>query len=282
MAPQVWLITGTTSGFGLAFVKNLLARGDKVIATARNTEKISHLQKAGAAILKLDLADDQAEFNKQAEAAIAMYGKVDVLVNNAGYSHFGTTEEDSREDWLKQFQTHLFGTIGVTRAFLPHFRAKKAGTIVFIGSTAGWGGIPTLGAYCGSKHALRGAVETLQLEVQGFGIRTLLVEPGFFRTELLNPNNAVYVDTQIDDYKPLTDTLYAQFKGAHHQQPGDPEKGVARVIEVVKGKGGAAGKEFPNSLPLGPDAVEHIRKFCNDTLNLVEKWAEFSSDTVSK
>jgi NAD(P)-dependent dehydrogenase (short-subunit alcohol dehydrogenase family) len=94
MAPQVWLITGTTSGFGLAFVKNLLARGDKVIATARNTEKIAHLQKAGAAILKLDLADDQAEFNKQAEAAIAMYGKVDVLVNNAGYSHFGTTEED--------------------------------------------------------------------------------------------------------------------------------------------------------------------------------------------
>lgn len=94
MAPQVWLITGTTSGFGAEFVKNLLSRGDKVIATARNTSKIVHLEKEGAAVLKLDLESEQAEFNKQAEAALAIYGKIDVLVNNAGYSHFGTIEED--------------------------------------------------------------------------------------------------------------------------------------------------------------------------------------------
>ncbi|ATZ58120.1 hypothetical protein BCIN_15g05690 [Botrytis cinerea B05.10] len=279
MAPQVWLITGTTSGFGAEFVKNLLSRGDKVIATARNTSKIVHLEKEGAAVLKLDLESEQAEFNKQAEAALAIYGKIDVLVNNAGYSHFGTIEEDKREDWVKQFQTHVFGTIGVARAFLPHFRQQKAGTIVFIGSTAAWQGIPTLGAYCGSKSAIQLAVDTLRLEVSSFGIRTLMVEPGFFRTEFLNANNTVFIEPEIDDYKPLTGQLYGQFKGAHRNQTGDPEKGVARIIEVVKGEGFAAGKVFPPSLALGPDAVEAIRKSCDETLKLLEEWEPLSSDT---
>lgn len=94
MAPQVWLITGTTSGFGAEFVKNLITRGDKVIATARDISKIEHFQKAGAATLKLDLSADQESFNKTAEEAIAVYGQVDVVVNNAGYSHFGTIEDD--------------------------------------------------------------------------------------------------------------------------------------------------------------------------------------------
>lgn len=115
-----------------------------------------------------------------------------------------------------------------------------------------------------------------------FGIRTLLVEPGFFRTELLNANNTVYVETKIDDYKPLTDALYAQFKEAHRQQPGDPAKGVARVIDVVKGEGGAEGKRFPTFLALGTDAVEHIRKICNETLGSLEEWEAVSSDTILK
>lgn len=125
----------------------------------------------------------------------------------------------------------------------------------------------------------KGAVETLQLETKAFGIRTLLVEPGFFRTELLNANNTVYVDTKIDDYKPLTDALYTQFKGAHRQQPGDPVKGVQRIIDTVKGENDAAGKEFPVSLALGSDAVEQIRKKCNETLKLLGEWESVSSNT---
>ena len=178
MSPQVWLITGTTSGFGAEFVKNLLAKGDKVIATARDTSKIAHFKDAGASILKLDLLSEQTVFDKVAADAVAIHGHVDVVVNNAGYSHFGTVEDDryalflfpalkkeedanksrSREDWIKMYQTHVFGTMGVARAFLPHFRSRKAGTFVFIGSTAAWGGIPTLAAYCGSKSALRGKI----------------------------------------------------------------------------------------------------------------------------
>lgn len=207
----------------------------------------------------------------------------------------------SREDWIKQYQTHVFGTIGVARAFLPHFRSRKAGTLVFIGSTAAWGGIPTLAAYCGSKSALRGtlthprsslppssspkltipvgAVETLNLEVKPLGIRTLLVEPGFFRTDLLNADNTVYINSKIDDYKPVTEQLFGTFKGYNKLQPGDPAKGVQRIIDTVKGESDAAGKEFPISLALGTDAVEHIRKNCQETLKLLDEWEKVSSDT---
>ncbi|KAI3554650.1 retinol dehydrogenase [Colletotrichum abscissum] len=280
MAPLVWLITGSTSGFGAEFVKALLAKGDKVIATARDTSKIAHFREAGAAVLKLDLLADQAEFDKVAQDSLSIYGSVDVLVNNAGYSHFGTIEDDSQEDWNKVFQTHLFGPLGTTRAFLPHFRARKSGTFVFIGSTAAWGGIPTLGAYCASKSALRGAVEALNLEVAPLGLKTLLVEPGFFRTELLNANNTVYVDTKNPDYKPIVDPLSAQFKGAHQQQPGDPAKAVSRIIDTVGSRGSAQGRPLPVSLALGPDAVSQLTKKCADTIKLVDDWKEVSSDTL--
>ncbi|KAJ0307872.1 hypothetical protein COL5a_008175 [Colletotrichum fioriniae] len=264
MAPLVWLITGSTSGFGAEFVKALLAKGDKVIATARDTSKIAHFREAGAAVLKLDLLADQAEFDKVAQDSLSIYGSVDVLVNNAGYSHFGTMEDDSQEDWNKVFQTHLFGPLGTTRAFLPHFRARKSGTFVFIGSTAAWGG----------------AVEALNLEVAPLGLQTLLVEPGFFRTELLNANNTVYVETKIPDYKPIVDPLYARFKGAHQQQPGDPAKAVSRIIDTVGSRGSAQGRPLPVSLALGPDAVSQLTKKCADTIKLVDDWKEVSSDTL--
>lgn len=168
---------------------------------------------------------------------------------------------------------------------------------MFIGSTAAWGGIPTLGAYCGSKSALRGkfqemrtsrtsltihkgAVETLQLEVAPFCIRTLLVEPGFFRTELLNNDNAKYVETAIEDYKPVTEALYGQFRSYHRQQPGNTAKGVQRIVDVVKGEGKAAGRELPEFLALGGDAVDHIKANCEMTLAVLEQWKDVSSDTT--
>ncbi|KAE9365403.1 oxidoreductase,short chain dehydrogenase-like protein [Stipitochalara longipes BDJ] len=279
MVPQVWLITGTTSGFGAEFVKKLLAKGDKVIATARDTSKIAYFKNAGASILKLNLLSEQTAFDKLAADAVAIHGHVDVVVNNAGYSHFGTIEADSREDWIKMYQTHVFGPLGVARAFLPHFRSRKAGTFVFIGSTAAWGGIPTLAAYCGSKSALRGAVETLNLETKPLGIQSLLVEPGFFRTDLLNSNNVVYIDSKIDDYKPVTESLFATFKGYNQQQPGDPAKGVQRIIDTVKSENDAAGKDFPVSLALGSDAVEQLRNKCKETLKLLDEWEPVSSNT---
>ncbi|WQF87746.1 Putative short-chain dehydrogenase/reductase SDR, NAD(P)-binding domain superfamily [Colletotrichum destructivum] len=276
MVSLVWLITGSSTGFGAEFVKALLAAGDKVIATARNTASIEHYRKAGATILKLDLTSSQAEFDKLAKQAIGIHGGVDVVVNNAGYPHFGTIEDDTVENWTKVFQTHVFGPLGVARAFLPHFRSKRSGNFVFMGSIAAWGGLPAVGAYCSSKAALRAAVESLDLEAKTFGIKTLLVEPGYFRTQFLN-DKAVFVDTKFDDYKPLVDNLYPQVKGVHQNQPGDPTKGAARIVDLVRS--GAAGEELPASLALGDDALDTIRKKCNATLELLDKWADKSSNT---
>ncbi|GJC87392.1 putative oxidoreductase YusZ [Colletotrichum liriopes] len=276
MAPLVWLITGSATGFGAEFVKALLVAGHKVIATARNTASIEHYQKAGASILNLDVTSSQSDFDKLAGKAIGIYGGVDVVVNNAGYSHFSTIEDDSLENWNNVFQTHVFGPLGVARAFLPHFRSKRSGKFVFMGSIAGWGGLSAVGAYCSSKAALRAAVETLDLEVKPFGIKTLLVEPGYFRTEFLNEKKAVFVDTKIDDYRSLVDNLYPQVKGIHLKQPGDPAKGVARIVDLVTSD--TTGDDFPVSLALGDDALDAIRKKCNTTLELLDKWASVSSN----
>ncbi|KAL1615428.1 hypothetical protein SLS56_011818 [Neofusicoccum ribis] len=279
MVSQVWLITGTSSGFGAALVNELIRRGDKVIATARNVAKISTLKEAGAAVIQLDVTAPPDELEKKAQEALAIYGGLDVLVNNAGYSYFGTFEDASHQDWLAQFNSNLFGAINVTRSFLPHFRTKKAGTLVFIGSAAAWVGLPTLSLYAASKHALTGAAESVAQEVKPLGIRTMIVQPGFFRTALLHPNNSTFAETAFDDYKPLVAPLYEQYRGAHGKQTGDPEKGASCIVDVVKGEGLAEGKEPPATLVLGSDCVAVVRQKCEETLNSLKEWEELSSST---
>lgn len=172
---QVWLITGTSSGLGHELARAVLGRGDKVIATARQLDRISSLKDLGAATLQLDVTAPQEELNRRAEEAIAIYGRIDVLVNNAGYVQFGTIEEtrydmshfpyvsssdlksiplSSHDQWFKQFNTNVFGTLNTTRSFLPHMRRRKSGVIVFIGSMVAWDGAPTVGAYASSKAAI--------------------------------------------------------------------------------------------------------------------------------
>ncbi|KAI3537001.1 retinol dehydrogenase [Colletotrichum filicis] len=175
----------STSGFGTEFVKALLAKGDKVIAIARDTSKIARFREAG----------------RQASSFHFFIASSSLKICASNSCNI------SQEDWNKVFQTHVFGPVGVARAFLPHFRARKSGMFIFMGSTAAWEGIPTLGAYCASESALRGAVEILNLELAPLGLKTLLVEPSFFRTELVNVNNTVYIATKILDYKSIIDPL---------------------------------------------------------------------------
>ncbi|KAJ5128685.1 hypothetical protein N7448_002402 [Penicillium atrosanguineum] len=298
MSPQVWLITGTSSGFGAEFVKSAIARGDKVIATARNVEKINHLKDIGAATMQLDVTASQAELDRKANEAISMYGRIDVLVNNAGYTQFGTIEESSHEEWFTQFNTNVFGTLNTTRSFLPHFRSNKSGAIVFIGSMVAWDGVPIVGAYCASKAALHctypledmseipantvaDSVESLQKEVGPLGIKTLLVEPGTFRTDLLAATNRKSAQSKyaIADYKALTEAVENGFASLDGNQIGDPVKGVALIIDLVKGKNVAAGKEWPSQLPIGSDAVGVIRKKCEETLRELEQWEELAKST---
>ncbi|KAJ5096111.1 hypothetical protein NUU61_005467 [Penicillium alfredii] len=279
MAPQVWLVIGTSSGLGAEFVHAAVARGDKVIATARNVDRIAHLKDIGAAVMQLDVAASKDELDLKAEEAIAIYGTIDVLVNNAGYTQFGTVEESSNDEWFKQFNTNVFGTLNTTRSFLPHLRSKKAGTIVFIGSMVAWDGVPTVGTYCASKAAIHYAVESLSKELSPIGIKTLLVEPGTFRTELLNEPNCKSARTKFEDYRALTETVSSGFRTLNGTQIGDARKGAERVIDVVKGQNGTAGKEWPMSLLVGSDAVAVIRKKCEDTLRQVAEWEDFSKST---
>lgn len=157
MPPQlVWLVTGCSSGFGEQFTHSITARGDKVIATARNLSKIQHLKDTGASLLQLDVTDSQEALNDKVAEAIAIHGRIDVLVNNAAYIQVGTCEDLSADEFRAQFETNVFGTLKITKALLPHFRQRRSGANVFVSSLSGWVGHDFCGAYAGSKFALEG------------------------------------------------------------------------------------------------------------------------------
>ncbi|KAL4923123.1 uncharacterized protein BDV17DRAFT_277974, partial [Aspergillus undulatus] len=278
---SVWLITGTSSGFGREFVTQLLCRGEKVIATARNIDKIADLKRLSdnVEILELDVTSSQAELDAIAAEAVNVFGGVDVIVNNAGYVQFGILEEMSENDYVNQFATNVFGAINVTRAFLPHFRSRRAGTVVNIGSLSAWETHPGLGAYSASKAALRYATEALNQEVVPLGIKTLLVEPGQFRTGLLSPQNSNYAERGIPEYAGIAESSFEAFRNAHSKQRGDPAKGVGRIIDVVRGENGAAGRDWPGELALGPDAVAALRRKCEEMLKKLATWEELSCST---
>ncbi|KAK3178468.1 putative secondary metabolism biosynthetic enzyme [Lepraria neglecta] len=274
MAPLVWLITGTSSGFGLFFVHSVLAHGDKVIATARTLSKIQHLKEAGADIMQLDVTAPQAELDAKVKEAMGFYGKVDVLVNNAGYVQTGNWEDLSHEDLLAIFNTNVFGPINLTRLILPYFRKQHAGTIVFMGSSAAWQGNPGASAYNGSKAALQGMVEGLQQEMAPPGIKTLLIEAGSFRTELLDPKNVKLAPTNFKEYEKYNNWLKGLAKSLNGAQVGDTRKGVETVVDAVKGKGWAEGKEVPFRLVLGSDGIKTVVDKAKEVIALCEKWSD--------
>ncbi|KAJ5996403.1 hypothetical protein N7522_008063 [Penicillium canescens] len=189
MSPQIWIITGSSSSLGSDFVKAALDRGDKVIATAPQNATFM-----------------QGGLNDIANKAISVYGQIEVMMSNAGYTQFGTIEETSHDDWFKQFNTHDFGASNTTRSFLPHLRSNKSGTIAFIGSMVAWDGVPTVGAYCASEAAIHYAVESSK-EIAAVGIKSLLFEPGTFRTDLLSQQNSKSAANKFEYYKALTESL---------------------------------------------------------------------------
>ncbi|KAH8777082.1 hypothetical protein F5882DRAFT_330538 [Hyaloscypha sp. PMI_1271] len=278
--PQLtWLITGCSSGFGGQFVRSILARGDHVIATGRDILKLQNLKEAGASILQLDITSTQQAINETVAQAISIYGKVDVLLNNAGYVSTGIFEDLTSEDFLAQFETNVFGTIKVTQALLPQFRQRRAGTMVFIGSLSGWMGDPGISAYVGSKFALEGIVESLWRETSPLGIKTLLIEPGRFRTKLLSSGNMKTVSTEISEYKDFSKTLLKGLAEADQMQPGDPVKLVEMVLDLVRQEGIAEGKEIPFRLPLGSDCYNDVKAKCEETLELLKKWEPMIKST---
>jgi len=272
----VWLITGTSSGFGRDLVVGALKRGDKVIATARgrSVSKLAELKDLGADVLELDVTAPLVNLQEIAKQAHDIHGRIDVVVNNAGYIHVGAFEEATPEETLAQFNTNVFGGLNVARAFLPYMRARKTGTIVWFGSVAGWRDFAGVGLYCASKYCVRGISESLNAEISPLGLRSIVFEPGYFRTDFLTADNRAPHIPRIADYAEITRGAHEGLEAYNGKQPGDPKKGVEVVIDVIKGEGAAQGKTVPSVFQLGSDCYAIVTEACNKTLKNLEEWKD--------
>jgi len=247
---KAWLVTGAGRGMGVNIAKAALAAGYAVVATGRNVEKVSAAigQHDDLMVVALDVTDP-AGAETAIRAAVDRFGRIDVLVNNAGNFNAGFFEELRPEAFRAQIETTLFGPVNVTRATLPIMRAQRSGLIITISSTAGIQGGEFLTAYAASKFGVEGWMESLALEVAPFGIRTMLVEPGFFRTELLTPESTRYAESSIEDYAERTEQTVTAWKSMNGRQGGDPAKLADALIHL------AAQDEPPLRFPAGADAV---------------------------
>lgn len=247
---KVWFITGAGRGMGTDIAKAALAAGHAVVATGRNPEKVARAVGENEDLLavKLDVTDPAAA-EAAVQAAVDRFGRIDVLVNNAGNFHAGFFEEITPEDFRAQIETTMFGPMNVTRAALPVMRAQRSGLVVTISSTAGIAGGEFLTAYAASKFGIEGWAESLAPEIAPFGIRTMLVEPGFFRTELLTPESTSYAESTIEDYAERTKQTVTAWKSMDGLQGGDPAKLADALIRL------AELEEPPLRFAAGTDAV---------------------------
>jgi NAD(P)-dependent dehydrogenase (short-subunit alcohol dehydrogenase family) len=269
---QVWLITGAGRGMGVDIARAALAAGHAVVATGRNPERVIRAIGEAEDLLAVQLdVTDPADAQAAVTAAVDRFGRIDVLVNNAANFYAGFFEEISPEDFRAQVETTLFGPIHVTRAALPVMRAQRSGLVVTISSTAGLAGGEFVSAYAASKFGVEGWMESLTPEVAPFGIRTMLVEPGFFRTELLTPESTSYAQSSIEDYADRSEATVAGWKSMNGQQGGDPAKLARALIQL------AALSEPPLRFAAGSDAVGVFEKKANDLLAQAGAHRELSS-----
>jgi NAD(P)-dependent dehydrogenase (short-subunit alcohol dehydrogenase family) len=274
---KVWFITGAGRGMGVDIAKAALAAGYGVVATGRDPERVSAAIGDSDDLLtvKLDVTDT-ADAQAAVEAAIDRFGRIDVLVNNAGNFNAGFFEEIAPEDFRGQIETTLFGPVNVTRAALPFMRARRSGLVVTISSTAGISGQQFCTAYAASKFGVEGWMESLTPEVAPFGIRTMLVEPGFFRTELLTPESTKFAASSIEDYAERTEQTVAGWKSMNGLQGGDPAKLADALITL------ASQEEPPLRFAAGADAVAALEHKGRDLLAQAHAHRELSSSLAHK
>jgi NAD(P)-dependent dehydrogenase (short-subunit alcohol dehydrogenase family) len=269
---KVWFITGAGRGMGVDTAKAALAAGHGVVATGRDPERVSAAIGDSDDLLtvKLDVTDT-ADAQGAVQAAVDRFGRIDVLVNNAGNFNAGFFEEIAPEDFRAQIETTLFGPVNVTRAALPFMRAQRSGLVVTISSTAGIVGQEFCTAYAASKFGVEGWMESLTPEVAPFGIRTMLVEPGFFRTELLTPESTKFAASSIEDYAERTEQTVAGWKSMNGLQGGDPAKLADALITL------ASLEEPPLRFAAGADAVATLEHKGRDLLAQAHAHRELSS-----
>jgi NAD(P)-dependent dehydrogenase (short-subunit alcohol dehydrogenase family) len=252
---HVWFVTGAGRGMGVDIVKAALAAGHAVVATGRNSDAVAKAVGKADSLLVTKLDITQPDDAKAAvDAVVKRFGRTDVLVNNAGNFYAGFFEELPADDFRAQVETNLFGPINVTRAVLPIMRARRQGLIITMSSLAGISGQPFVSAYSATKFGLEGWMEALTPEVAPFGIRTMLVEPGYFRTALLTEESTKYPESSIADYADKTRATVTAWKGMNGKQPGDPAKLANALIQL------ATSAEPPLRWPAGADAIEAVEQ----------------------
>jgi NAD(P)-dependent dehydrogenase (short-subunit alcohol dehydrogenase family) len=269
---KVWLITGAARGMGVDIAKATLAAGHAVVATARNTDSVTTAlgQDEDLLAVALDVTDPAAA-EAAVKATLDRFGRIDVVVNNAGNFYAGFFEELSPDAVRAQIETTLFGPMNVTRAVLPVMRAQRSGLVVAISSTAGIVGQEFCTAYAASKFGVEGWIESLAPEVEPFGITTMLVEPGFFRIELLTPESTTYAEASIDDYAERTAQTVAAWNGMNGQQAGDPVK-LAAALVTLTGE-----EDPPRRWVAGADAVATVEQKARTLLVEVDAYRHLSS-----
>jgi NAD(P)-dependent dehydrogenase (short-subunit alcohol dehydrogenase family) len=270
---RTWLITGATSGFGRTITEAALARGDSVVATSRRTEGLDDL--AGddrVLVTRLDVTD-AVQREAAVAAALDRFGRIDVLVNNAGRTQVGAVEETTEDELRFLFDLHFFAPAALTRLVLPTMRAQGSGAIVQMSSVGGQVTAPGFSAYCATKFALEGLSETLQAEVEPFGIRVLIVEPGAFRTGLFRPD-AAYLSDEMPEYADTVGPTRAYVRDGHLEQPGDPVKAAAAIVAALDAD------EPPLRLVLGGDAIGNIRQRLLGVSAELDAWAAVGAATA--
>lgn len=269
---KVWFITGAGRGLGVDIAKAALAAGHAVVATGRDAGKVLAAigEHEDLLTLKLDVTrpDDAQDAVK---AAIGKFGRIDVTVNNAGNFYAGFFEELSPEQVRSQIETLLFGPMNVARAALPVMRKQRSGLLLTISSTAGIAGGMFCTAYAAAKFGLEGWIESLAPEIEPFGIRTMLVEPGFFRTELLTADSTTYALPSIDDYAQRTRETVTAWSGMDGKQGGDPAKLADAIVQL------AGLDEPPVRFAAGSDAVQTFEAKANALLAQADAYRKLSS-----
>lgn len=271
---KVWFITGASRGFGALIARDALERGDSVVATARNPQTIidqldEHL---GLLALKLDVTDE-VQAKEVVKTAIEKFGRIDVLVNNAGYGLIGAVEESAAEEVRALYETNVFGLLHVTRAVLPAMRAARSGHVINISSVGGFASYSAWGVYCSSKFAVEGLSEALYHELAPLGVKVTVVEPGFFRTDFLDASSLKSTAIRIDEYAETVGAMRRLMADVNHKQPGDPLKLSQAILRL------SDTPTPPQRLQLGSDTVAKLHEKHRFVEAELEQWISVATST---
>ncbi|KAK6544776.1 hypothetical protein TWF694_001459 [Orbilia ellipsospora] len=282
---RVWHISGANTGLGLELALKALSEGDRVIAAVRSPAKVpEELKREDVKILQFDLSQGQAEMDEYAKKAFEAFGKIDVLVNNAGYAYLGAVEESEDSATKTQFDVNVFAMLRIIRAMLPHLRSQGSGLIMNLSSVGALGGFPSNGIYCATKFAIEGFTQAMAAEIKPFGISTVIVEPGYFRTAFLkDPAAGSNLAPTIAAYEgTIAHEARANFEKYNGRQPGDPKQAANRMWEYAADEGLFKGKEKLIRLPLGTDTGGVMKQLSEDLAKTVELYEDVWKSTDFK